>query len=320
MLCEASISDNTRSTYRTGFTMFCQFLSSIGIEARDYHPPEISEQILIYFVTHCCNMLNLSHSTIKLYLAAVRFHYIKAGVPNPLCSATDTCMRLQTVMRGIQKQKCTKEKRRPITYSVLVQIHNALKRGMFGVFLDTMLQAACSTAFFAYLRCGEFTINNAKQDNILRTEDMVMDTEETAFTLILRRSKTDPFRKGIQIRLFQSGQTVCPVQCMKKYLMFRRSWFNRNVSSALFVDESGNPLSRHLFISKLKQILKSLGFDDEKFQGHSFRIGAATSAAAGQVEDHLIKTLGRWSSDCYTRYIRSDDQTLSRAQQAMCCL
>lgn len=84
-------------------------------------------------------MLNLSHSTIKLYLAAVRFHYIKAGVPNPLCSATDTCVRLQTVMRGIQKQKCTKEKRRPITYSVLVQIHNALKRGIFGVFLDTML-------------------------------------------------------------------------------------------------------------------------------------------------------------------------------------
>lgn len=157
-------------------------------------------------------MLNLSHSTIKLYLAAVRFHY---RVPNPLCSATDTCVRLQTVMRGIQKQKCTKEKRRPITYSVLVQIHN-LKRRMFGVFNDTMLQAACSTAFFAYLRCGEFTINNAKQDNILRTEDMVMDTEETAFTLILRRSKTDPFRKGIQIRLFQSGQTVCPVQCMNR--------------------------------------------------------------------------------------------------------
>lgn len=84
MLCEASINDNTRSTYRTGFTIFCQFLSSIGIEARDYHPPEISEQILIYFVTHCCNMLKLSHSTIKLYLAAARFRYIKAGVPNPL--------------------------------------------------------------------------------------------------------------------------------------------------------------------------------------------------------------------------------------------
>lgn len=188
---------------------------------------------------------------------------------------------------------------------------------MFGVFLDTMLQAACSTAFFAYLRCGEFTINNAKQDNILRTEDMVMDTEETAFTLILRRSKFEEEYKSVYFNLVIL--TVCPVQCMKKYLMFRRSWFNRNVS-LLFVDESGNPLSRHLFISKLKQILKSLDFADEKFQGLSLRIGAATSAAAGQVEDHLIKTLGRWSSNCYTRYIRSDDQTLSRAQQAMCCL
>lgn len=39
------------------FTIFSQFLSSIGIEARDNHPPEMSEQIWIYFVTYCCNLL-----------------------------------------------------------------------------------------------------------------------------------------------------------------------------------------------------------------------------------------------------------------------
>ncbi|CAC5392902.1 unnamed protein product [Mytilus coruscus] len=33
---------------------------------------------------------------------------------------------------------------------------------------------------------------------------------------------------------------------------------------------------------------------------------AATSAAACGVEDHIIQTLGRWSSDCYIRYIRID--------------
>jgi hypothetical protein len=82
-LCESSLSDNTRSAYKVGFTTYCQFLSSIGIAADDYRPPSVSEQILIYFVTHCCNSLKLSHSTIKLYLAAVRYHYVKTGVPSP---------------------------------------------------------------------------------------------------------------------------------------------------------------------------------------------------------------------------------------------
>ncbi|XP_062566915.1 uncharacterized protein LOC134229226 [Saccostrea cucullata] len=317
-LCESSISDNTRRAYRTGFTVYCQFLSSIGIEATNYNPPKISEQTLIYFVTHCCNSLKLTYNTIKLYLAAVRFHYVKAGISNPL-SSDESCARLQTVLRGIQKQQSSKQKRRPITYSVLIQIQNVLQRGMFSYFLDTMLQAACSLAFFAFLRCGEFTMNDINQDNLLCVEDVVMDQNYKAYTITLKRSKTDPFRKGIQIRLFQSDQTVCPVKSMLKYLNLRRKWYNCVMSSALFMDESGNPLSRHFLITKLQQILKSLGLDDENFNGHSFRIGAATSAAGSQVEDHLIKTLGRWSSDCYTRYIRSNDQTLSRAQKAMCC-
>lgn len=55
---------------------------------------------------------------------------------------------------------------------------------------NTMLQAACSTALFAYLRCLKFTINNIKQGSIFTVYgNMVIDTEGTALTLILRRSK-----------------------------------------------------------------------------------------------------------------------------------
>ncbi|ESP05416.1 hypothetical protein LOTGIDRAFT_152267 [Lottia gigantea] len=36
------------------------------------------------------------------------------------------------------------------------------------------------------------------------------------------------------------------------------------------------------------------------------RIGAATSSAKSCMPDHMIKFLGRWSSNCYTRYIRPD--------------
>ncbi|CAC5395448.1 unnamed protein product [Mytilus coruscus] len=72
-------------------------------------------------------------------------------------------------------------------------------------------------------------------------------------------------------------------------------------SDALFVSDDGNPLSRQFFIKHVKIISDNLGLQSKNYNGHSFRIGATTTAQEVRLEDHLIKTLGRWSSDCYTR-------------------
>ena len=50
--------------------------------------------------------------------------------------------------------------------------------------------------------------------------------------------------------------------------------------------------------------LKTIGLDPSKYAGHSFRVGAATTAAAAGLEDSTIKTLGRWESSAYQLYIR----------------
>ena len=57
---------------------------------------------------------------------------------------------------------------------------------------------------------------------------------------------------------------------------------------------------------------KGCGLDPTKYAGHSFRIGAATSAASKGINDSTIKLLGRWESEAYQIYIRTPRDALAR--------
>ena len=63
---------------------------------------------------------------------------------------------------------------------------------------------------------------------------------------------------------------------------------------------NGSPLTRESFVTKVRDALLVAGIENPShYAGHSFRIGAATTAAAAGVEDSIIKTLGRWESSLW---------------------
>ena len=57
--------------------------------------------------------------------------------------------------------------------------------------------------------------------------------------------------------------------------------------------------------------LSRTGLDSTGYSGHSFRIGAATTAAHVGVGDATIKALGRWKSGAYQGYIQNPREQLA---------
>ena len=122
--------------------------------------------------------------------------------------------------------------------------------------------------------------------------------------MIIKCSKTGPSRKGCFIFLGCGSFPLCPVVSLLNYLHLRGPG-----AGPLFVYRDGTPLSRSRLSSFLQTTLQSAGVPG-KFSGHSFRIGAATTAATRGVPDHLIKTMGRWSSEACLLYVRTPVETI----------
>lgn len=251
------------------------------------------------FCSHLADRIH--HSSIKVYLSAVRSLHIDYGFPDPLVN----CLQLQRLLRGIKRhQGANRPQRQPVTAELMTVLQRSLD---FANPDHVMLWAACCMGFFGFLRAGEFTVNSTFNPALhLMTEDLQVDSAVNPHSLrvFIKCSKTDPFRQGVFIYLGRGSASICPIVAVMAYLRLRGPG-----PGPLFMYKDGCLLSRTLLSSFLQTTLQSAGIPG-KFSGHSFRIGAATTAAQKGVPDHLIKTMGRWSSDAYQLYVRTPVDTI----------
>jgi hypothetical protein len=315
-LSHNSLARSTRLTYEAGIKVFLTFCSMYAIVGL----PVPSEDLFRYFVAHCHCRLSHGYHTIRTTMAGVRFWYVTNGFGNPFVTCLGQPMlRLHWILRAVRKEQgLVKCQRMPITYAILVQFVNILKIGMFGPYLDLLMQAVCQLAFFGFLRCNEFTAPTAKSDSqyFIRMKDVVIRLDSVS--IHIQSSKTDPFRQGQWVHLYSTQSTVCPVSTLTAYFLTRcKMGADSKSNSSFFSLADGSPLTRAKFVGLLKQLLDRAGYVDSGLSPHSFRKGAATSASLGHVPDHIIRHMGRWSSDCYQRYITPSQHTVRHAMRAM---
>ena len=264
----------------------------------------VTEELLCYYVAYLGDR-DLACSTIKCYLAAVRDLHIEYGFPSPF----DTSMpRLDRVIRGLKtvrgKQGRAPKRKQPITPKILRQIRSLWSK-VHKDYEQTLLWTVAVTCFFGFMRAGELMVSKISEFNPaqhLTLNDVATDSKEAPsfIQLTLKTSKTDPFGRGVNIVIGKTADLLCPVQAMFSYLQRRGG-----KEGPLFIRLDGTPLTKPYFVKRVREALVSLGYEDScKFSGHSFRAGAATTAATLKIEDSIIKTLGRWESTAYLLYVR----------------
>ena len=260
----------------------------------------------------------LAPTSIKVYLAALRNKQIALGFPD---TAHTAMPKLKLISNGIARAKASTPNlattvRQPITPHILQQ----LKAHWSVQPIDhtkIMLWAACTMAFFGFFRMGELTIPSAAAFNPaihLTPADVAIDKREnpSLIQVQLKASKTDQLRRGVSIFIGKTGDNICPVAAISAYLAVRGA-----DGGPFFRFPTGEPLTKENFTKHVRAALTSCGFNPALYAGHSFRIGAATTAAERGIEDSTIKALGRWKSDAFQAYIKIPREKLAAMSKVL---
>ena len=293
-LLSKSIAPSTTRHYTSAMRSYHTFCTHYDLQ---HNPP--TEQNLILYATHVSSYS--SHKNVKLHLAAIKHFTTIQGSHVQFRDFT----RLYTLMKGIKRaqgKKFSTPKRQPITPTTLLTIRNNLFASSRVYEDKLMLWAAITTAFFGFLRVSEYTSSHkTKYDPsaTLQYDDLSLDNHTA--TLHIKASKTDPFRQGIHLRLAANDSLLCPIKAIQQYLLFHPS-----KNGPLFTFNNNKFLTRR----DVNLVLHDTTNGQINTTSHSLRIGAATTAAAMGCPKWLIMSLGRWSSDCFRRYIRISDHTI----------
>ena len=310
---ENGLAPSTQRTYQAGIQSFTRFCSLVGVS-----PNIVSQDTLCSYVAYMTNN-NCAFQTIKTYLSAIRHFQISNRVsPTPLSSMH----RLQLVLRGARRHLATantEKPRLPITPAILKGIR-ASWTSRADEFDIVMLWAACCTAFFGFFRAGEITVpslGSYDSQQHLSFRDVAIDSlqDPQMIRIHLKRSKTDQLGRGTDIFLGRADNDLCPVAALLAYIAIRG-----DAAGPLFRRSNGDPLTKAWFVTEVRRALSSLGLCQAHYAGHSFRIGAATAAAAAGIEDSTIQALGRWSSAAFLSYIRIPREYLAQTSRQLAAL
>ncbi|XP_069108944.1 uncharacterized protein [Argopecten irradians] len=289
-----AIAPQTQALYKRAFQSLEQFVLKTSY-LQSCLPTTVGT--LIYFIAHL-NHQGMASSTVSTYTAAIGYINRLAGHPDPTQSFV-----VKKMLSAIQRGSYRPDTRLPITPIILSKLVESLPHTAVSHYQVCMLRAMYLLAFHAFLRVGEMAMNTVKS-HVLQFQDIqIIQTSgrPTKLELTFRSFKGNYNIRPVVLAIHakQQSSTTCPVTALFQFVQLRGTY-----PGPLFTFPSNVPVSYQYFSSCLRSSLAWAGFRPNQYTSHSFRIGAASTAAASGVPDEEIQQMGRWKSMAFKRYIR----------------
>ena len=257
----------------------------------------IQPAILALFISHLYS-LKYASSSVTTYISAVSYVHKLAELADP----TDSPLIVQ-ILKGYRKLAPVNDVRLPITLPVLRQLISTFDHTISSRYQILLMSAMCAIAFFAFLRIGKITASHSEATNLIDITqlDRLVDDRGISRALQLTICNYKHKKSGPPFVIYIYPEvTCCPVQLISNFVSMRGP-----VRGPLFCWPDGTPIRRTFFVERLNAALKFCNLDTSLYKAHSFRIGAASWASAKGFSDSQIRTLGRWKSNAFLRYIRT---------------
>lgn len=286
-LVHSGLADNSNKKYDSYFNKFREWCKFNSLQSL----PASASTVCLYISTLVIR--HVSESVLEAHFYSIkRFHDV-ALRPNP-CSDDLVKLCLEGSKRMLSKPV---NKKQPVTVEMLNKIVDKFGRDS-ATLSDLRICTLCLLGFSGFFRFSELS-------NIL-LKDLVFS--ETHVEIFVRKSKTDIYRRGNKVLIAKTGNKLCPVSFLLRYI--RKAELNFDTEEFLFtsirfmkksnlykIADRFKPLSytraREIFLATLT----ATGYDKSLFCLHSLRSGGVSAAAQNNVSDRLLRAHGRWRSD-----------------------
>ena len=295
-LIRSSLSEDSLSSYRNIFATYRSFIHAQVDKNASPLPPLLSH--LLLYIAHCYQS-GLAASTTRTHIAALSFTFQLGGYQD----LTQNFL-VKKQLQGFSKVKPAMDNRLPITPNILSKLVSALPSITTSAFSNTLFHAMYVLAFSAFLRVGEITKTAGAKQHFLLAKHVTLQKDPilgNALELTIPHFKHSNQSTTLHLQQNITNPLLCPFLTLQTFMDVRG---HKSPEEPLFSFMDGTPVSRQFFTENLRLSLSFCGLDTDNYHSHSFRIGAATTAAASGSSDIQIQNMGRWKSSAFKKYIR----------------
>lgn len=306
---ESSWAQSTKVTYGAGLLVFHVFCDANGI-AEDQRCP-VGPALLLTFLSSCAG--SYSGSALANYAAGIRAWHLLHGRAWLISHS-----ELKAILEGaksVAPESSKLPKRAPFTPNIISSIREHLN---LSDPLDAAVYACITTTFYCIARLGEFTVKTVKsfdpQKHVSRRNiSESTDRHGNPVTKFhLPSTKTAPKEGEDTYWAAQDGPTD-PKAALMNHLRINPA----DSSAHLFAwkhPKGLRPLSKKELTKRISMIAVAASLPDLK--GHGLRIGGTLEYLLRGVPFDVVKSMGRWSSDAFTIYLRNHAVILAPYIQA----